>query len=58
MTFFNSKALCKHVFMTQFLYFNRSFEYSENKIKEHTTDYYIPDHTMLLSLLRRHLIQT
>ena len=26
-------------FETGFLYFNKSFEYSENKIKEHMTDY-------------------
>ena len=29
-------------FMTQFLYFNRLFEKSENKIKENMIDDYIP----------------
>ena len=28
--------------MTQFLYFNRSFELSKSKIKVHMNDYYIP----------------
>ena len=40
MKFPNSKPLRKHVFMTQFLYFNRWFEYSEDKIKERMIDYY------------------
>ena len=37
--FINSKRLLKHVFMTKFLCFNRSFDLSENKIKRHMIDY-------------------
>ena len=37
--------------MTQFLYFNRSFEWSETKVKEHMIIIFY-DYTMLLSLLR------
>ena len=40
--------------MTQFLYRNRSFEQSEEKIKKHIIEY-IP--LKILSLLRRHWIQ-
>ena len=39
---FKVKIFLETCFYDAFLYFNRSSEQSENKIKEHMNDYYIP----------------